>query len=98
MEYARCWATAELATEILPTRSETSADGEIDPGLRGVPGLRNEVHQAQGTVMVALGISLVEALARMRAHAFAPDRDLVGSGGVPDDGEWVVEEHVDLGT
>ena len=76
VEYARCWAMAELATEILLASAETSADGELDASLRGVLGFRNEVYQAQGMVMVALGVSLAEALARMRAHAFASDRDL----------------------
>ena len=32
---------------------------------------RAEVHQAQGMVMVDLGVDLADALVRMRAHAFA---------------------------
>ena len=34
---------------------------------------RYEVFQAQGMVTVQLGVTLVEAMARMRAHAFAHD-------------------------
>lgn len=37
---------------------------------------RSQVYQAQGMVMVSLGVSLAEALARMRAHAFANGQDL----------------------
>lgn len=38
---------------------------------------RAEVHQAQGMVMVDLGIDLAEALVRMRAFAFAAGIDLM---------------------
>ncbi|MEV4414757.1 GAF and ANTAR domain-containing protein [Catellatospora sp. NPDC049609] len=37
---------------------------------------RAELFQAQGMVMVQLGISLAEAMVRMRAHAYAHDRRL----------------------
>ncbi len=37
---------------------------------------RSEVYQAQGMVMIDLGIGLADALARMRAHAFASGIDL----------------------
>jgi hypothetical protein len=50
--------------------------------LDGAPGLgdeidhRAEIYQAQGMVMAARGIDAVEALARMRAQAFAHDQQL----------------------
>ena len=37
---------------------------------------RAEVFQAQGMVMVQLGVPLAEALVRIRAHAYAHDRPL----------------------
>jgi hypothetical protein len=37
---------------------------------------RDEVYQAQGMVMVQLGITLEQALARMRGHAFAAGQEL----------------------
>lgn len=37
---------------------------------------RAQVHQAQGMVMVQLGVSLEEAMVRLRAHAYASDRRL----------------------
>ncbi|MFD0630267.1 ANTAR domain-containing protein [Catenulispora yoronensis] len=35
---------------------------------------RAEVHQATGMISVQLGVSLAEALVRLRAHAWAADR------------------------
>jgi hypothetical protein len=54
---------------------------------------RAEVHQAQGMVMVVLGVSLAEALLLMRARAFAlgrPLADLAGDvlSGVVDPKKW----------
>ena len=43
----------------------------------GVTAARAEVHQAQGMVMVDLGVDLTDALIRMRAHAFARGIPLV---------------------
>jgi AmiR/NasT family two-component response regulator len=37
---------------------------------------RIELFQAQGMIMVQLGVSLAEALSRIRAHAYAHDRRL----------------------
>jgi AmiR/NasT family two-component response regulator len=34
------------------------------------------VYQAQGMVMIQLGVPLGEAMARLRAHAYAQDRTL----------------------
>lgn len=68
---------SELATEMLLDSSESSADGEIDPDLKSALGFRGEIYQAQGMVMVALGIALPEALARMRGHSFVAGRDLI---------------------
>nr|WP_257785407.1 GAF and ANTAR domain-containing protein [Lentzea guizhouensis] len=46
-------------------------------GLRGVlsPG-REQVHQATGMVLAALGVSAEEALSRLRGYAFVVDRSL----------------------
>ncbi|GLZ00679.1 GAF and ANTAR domain-containing protein [Actinoplanes sp. NBRC 103695] len=59
-------------------------DQQEDTGRGGVPavddgddiGLRSELFQAQGMVMVQLEVSLVEAMARIRAYAYAEDRHL----------------------
>jgi hypothetical protein len=55
------------------------------PGYRPLDGLsdrRAEVHQAAGMISVQLGVDLSEALARLRAHAFAGGASL---GDVADD-------------
>ncbi len=47
-----------------------------DDGLGDTLGARTTLFQAQGMVMVQLGIPLADALARIRAHAYAEDRNL----------------------
>jgi hypothetical protein len=68
-ELTHCLIFGEVATELL---LEGSAAGPVDGGRGLVQALhfRSEIYQAQGMVMVALGVSLVDALSRMRAHAF----------------------------
>lgn len=72
---------AELSTEILlnsPARPEPVSDSGAAsrPALLATVDFRDQVYQAQGMVMVALGVSLGEALARMRAHAYVNNQDL----------------------
>jgi hypothetical protein len=66
-------AFAELATEIL------LGVRQPDDALRQEPLLdhRPEIHQAQGMVMVDLGVDLAEALVRMRARAFGEGMELI---------------------
>lgn len=67
---------AEVATELLIDHGTTTA-GTIDPGLEHALSHRAEIYQAQGMVMVALGVSLLEAMVRMRAYAFSHDQSLI---------------------
>lgn len=72
---------AEIATDTLlespAADSSGSADGSVaDRGLRQALHFRSEVYQAQGMLMVQLGVTLAEALARMRAHAYAAGLEL----------------------
>ena len=67
----------ELATEIvLDTYAPAREHTLVDVPLLRPDDRRDEIYQAQGMVMVALGVSLREALARMRAHAFASNQEL----------------------
>jgi hypothetical protein len=67
----------ELATEVvLDTFAPVGAPAGSDAPLLGPGNRRAEIYQAQGMVMVHLGVGPEEALARMRAHAFATDQDL----------------------
>jgi hypothetical protein len=73
-ELTACLIFAEVATELLLDSSPTGA--HPDPDLRSAIHTRDEVYQAQGMVMVELGVTLEVALARMRALAFADGMSL----------------------
>lgn len=63
-------ATEAVLDDLAPTRAS------IDAPLLGATDGRDEIYQAQGMVMVELGVSLSTALALLRAHAFATGQDL----------------------
>lgn len=67
---------AETATEILMDGDPEPQDGSLHPGVEKALSNRTVIYQAQGSVMVQLGVSLSEALVRMRAHAFAHEQSL----------------------
>jgi len=69
-------AFAEIAAEVLINEPAPQADGSLSPDLTSILDLRPVVFQAQGMVMIALRVTLAEALVRMQAHAFAADRGL----------------------
>lgn len=73
---ATCLLMAELATERL-VDSHASEGEAVDPSLEAAADVRMEIYQAQGMVAVALEISLVDALATLRGHAFQSGRDLI---------------------
>jgi hypothetical protein len=62
-------------TAVLDGQHDAPVD-EVPDGFDESPGYRAEVFQAQGMVMVQLGVTLAEALLRLRAHAYARDRTL----------------------
>ena len=68
---------AELAMEVVldtftPDDASVRTVGPVSAALDR----RDEIYQAQGMVMVELEITLEEALARMRAHAFSTGQEL----------------------
>lgn len=66
---------ADVAMSLLldsQTATGVGAGADLDDALAH----RLEVYQAQGMVMVDLGVSLDEAMARLRAHAYAHTRTL----------------------
>lgn len=67
---------AEVALTALLDGQENAPPGAAANGLANAVERRAELFQAQGMVMVQLGVSLAEALARMRAHAYAQNRRL----------------------
>ncbi|APX31761.1 hypothetical protein BH708_02415 [Brachybacterium sp. P6-10-X1] len=78
-----CLSMAELATQRLidasgpPAGQEIGTVPEIDPSLGWPLHVRDEVYQAQGIIAVRLRVTLTEALARIRGHAFTAGRDLI---------------------
>jgi hypothetical protein len=71
---AQALTFAEVAaSDLLDTQAER---GEGDEILRDAVGNRYEVHQAQGMVMVQLGVDRAGAMVRIRAHAYAQHRRL----------------------
>jgi ANTAR domain len=70
-------AFADVTVEALLDAQDAVSAGADPGGLDGVVDGHYVVYQAQGMTMVDLGVSLVEALARLRAHAYAADRPLL---------------------
>jgi hypothetical protein len=64
---------AELTVEVLLDLQQGEAAADDDATFLDV-GRRAELFQAQGMVMMQLGVSIGEALVRMRAYAFAENR------------------------
>nr|WP_227467536.1 GAF and ANTAR domain-containing protein [Nocardioides lijunqiniae] len=69
-------AFSQAATEVLLDGSIPPGGTQLEPDLDTSLGANSHVYQAQGVVMVEMGVSLSEALARMRAYAWANGQDL----------------------
>lgn len=69
-ELTACITMAEAATGSL-LDGRTASRQERPPTLTTSLRFRSEVYQAQGMVMIDLRVGLADALARMRAHAYA---------------------------
>ena len=67
---------ADLATEILLDGQQEAGETGTPRGIDDVLESRFAVYQAQGMVMVQMGVPLPEAMARLRAYAYAEDRTL----------------------
>lgn len=71
-------ASDTAAVLLLGQNTEPAADGDhAEAWLSGAVNHRAEIHQATGMVLDQLGVSATDALARMRAHAFAHQRLLI---------------------
>jgi len=76
-EMAMMLSFATIGTEMLLDHQGTAVLDTLDGRLDVALDHRAEVHQAQGMVMIDLGVDLAEALVRMRAHAFTRDLALI---------------------
>jgi AmiR/NasT family two-component response regulator len=75
-EYREAMTFADVAVTTLLDGQARATPGADADGLDDVMGQRAELYQAQGMVSVQLGVSLADALARLRAYAFAEGRPL----------------------
>jgi len=73
-DIAQSLTFAEIARITVLDGQDTAGAGGVPDGFDEAPGYRPEVSQAQGMIMVQLGVSLAEALLRLRAYAYAEDR------------------------
>ena len=74
---AQALTFADVAvTTLLDGQDARRARARPPTGLDEAMDYRAELFQAQGMVMVQLGVTLAEALARMRAYAYAENRRL----------------------
>jgi len=73
---ARALTFADVAMTMLVDGQAGAPAGRLAGGMDKNFENRAELHQAQGMVMVQMGITLSEALALMRAYAYANDLDL----------------------
>jgi GAF domain-containing protein len=75
-ELRRALSFAEVAvTTLLDGQADAGPDATAG-GLAEAMDNRAEFFQAQGMIMVQLGVSISEAIARMRAYAYAENRSL----------------------
>jgi hypothetical protein len=75
-EFREAMTFADVAVTTLLDGQEQAAPGAVADGLDEVMGQRAELFQAQGMVSVQLGVSLADALARLRAYAYAENQPL----------------------
>ena len=75
-EFRDALAFADVAVTTLLDGQAQAPPGAAADGLDEVMEQRAELFQAQGMVAVQLGISLADAMARLRAYAYAEDKAL----------------------
>jgi ANTAR domain-containing protein/GAF domain-containing protein len=67
---------AEVALWVLLEGQAEAASDRPAEGLESAVDSRSELFQAQGMVMIQLGVSLADAMSQLRAHAYAQNRRL----------------------
>lgn len=75
-QHADALVMADVAAQTVLLVQASAPPGEIAAELEAGADFRYVVHQAAGMVAVQLGVSIGQALIRLRAHAFGNDRPL----------------------
>jgi hypothetical protein len=73
---AQALTFAEVAVQTLLDGQDRAPHGQSAEGLEQALAYRFALYQAQGMTMIDLGVSIGEAMARLRAHAYAHGRPL----------------------
>jgi hypothetical protein len=73
---AQAFTFADVAMGLLVDEQARAGDPRSSASLDDALANRLEVYQAQGMVMVDLGVGIDEAMARLRAHAYAEGRTI----------------------
>jgi len=73
-QHADALVLADVAAEAVLAMQAHALPGALGPELEDGANFRFVVHQASGMVAVQLGVSVGEALIRLRAYAFGNDR------------------------
>jgi hypothetical protein len=76
-QHANALVLADLAARAVLALQAEAPPGALAAELEAGGNFRFVVHQASGMVSAQLGVSVGEALIRLRAHAFANERPLV---------------------
>jgi hypothetical protein len=71
LDLADALAFADAATVVVLHLQDHDEHGDVNAALSGPIDNQAVVHQATGMITIQLGISLTEALLRLRAHAYA---------------------------
>ena len=77
-QHANALVMADLAARVVLALQANAPAGALAAELEVGGNFRFVVHQASGMVSVQLGVSVGDALIRLRAYAFAHERDLHG--------------------
>ena len=75
-QHADALAVADVAAEAVLAMQAGAPPGELAVALADGSDFRYVVHEAAGMVSVQMGVSIAQALLRLRAHAFANGRPL----------------------
>ena len=78
-QFADAEAVAHVATRTVLSWQAVAEEGSLAGQLEQVPLHRAAVHQAAGMVSVQASVSIDDALALLRAHAFAEGRTVAGA-------------------
>jgi hypothetical protein len=75
-ELAQALTFAEIAVITVLDGQNNAPPGAMPEGFTQAPGFRAEISQAQGMILVQTGVTLAEALVRLRAYAYAEGRPI----------------------